>query len=67
MDGDCSACQVVMINGVRCHEIGCPEAWRDYEIECCDCGCDFKRTSPRQIRCNECTEAFHDEYHGVKA
>lgn len=26
----CDQCQVCIINGVPCHEIGCPEAWKPW-------------------------------------
>lgn len=25
----CDSCEVLTINGVYCHELGCPEAWKD--------------------------------------
>ena len=43
----CDQCQVVTINGVPCHETGCPNSWCDpvtgeaYPIPCFECGCDF--------------------------
>ena len=33
--GRCGSCQEVSINGVRCHEHGCPEALR---FRCTECG-----------------------------
>ena len=38
----CTQCQELMINGVRCHETGCPEAWRDEDRECKWCGSPFR-------------------------
>lgn len=44
----CNSCQLVRINGVVCHETGCPESWRDpvtgkgYPVPCFQCGCDFE-------------------------
>jgi len=29
----CDGCSPSMINGVLCHETGCPDAWRDKDIE----------------------------------
>ena len=26
----CQQCETVHINGVKCHEQGCPDAWMDY-------------------------------------
>ena len=34
----CQSCEVLNINGVNCHEIGCPDAWKDYTRECKECG-----------------------------
>lgn len=50
----CDQCNILYINGVRCHEIGCPEAWKDYTIECFECGCDFKPTEKHQRLCSGC-------------
>jgi len=38
----CPSCEVVNINGVSCHEIGCPDAWKDQMVECDWCGEEFK-------------------------
>ena len=29
----CDGCAIININGVLCHERGCPDAWRDKEPE----------------------------------
>lgn len=34
----CLSCEVVNINGMNCHELGCPDSWRDYMYECQECG-----------------------------
>ena len=34
----CNGCSPSMINGVLCHEQGCPDAWRDKAVEECDKG-----------------------------
>ena len=31
-----------MIQGVRCHEHGCPDAWQDENRECSWCGSEFQ-------------------------
>ena len=55
----CEQCEAVMINGVYCHEHGCPIAWKDIEIECTWCGRIFIPESEYQVCCsNECGEAF---------
>lgn len=50
----CSQCQAAMINGVYCHEAGCPEAWRDYHVDCSECGCEFKPNARHQTVCIDC-------------
>jgi hypothetical protein len=37
----CDGCSPSRINGVFCHETGCPDAWRDQKIECAECGAKF--------------------------
>lgn len=47
----CNQCEMVSINGVACHETGCPnarkryiaerEAWIRF-IECRECGCEVE-------------------------
>lgn len=59
----CKSCEVVHINGVLCHEIGCPDAWKDYTRTCLWCGREFKpHQSPRQTCCSGgCAKAYgHD-------
>lgn len=57
----CDQCNVLYINGVRCHETGCPEAWRDHTVECGDCGCDFQPDERHQTICDDClTAAMND-------
>ena len=57
--GQCDQCEAVMVNGVRCHETGCPDAWVDYGAECQFCGCDFKPDERYQIVCSQdCAEAY---------
>ena len=56
----CQSCEVAMIQGVRCHEHGCPDAWRDEVRECRECGCDFEPESRHQQLCSEsCLCAYH--------
>ncbi len=49
----CQSCEVLMIQGVRCHETGCPDAWKDQLRECVWCGRDFKPEEHYQICCGE--------------
>lgn len=56
----CTACEAAVINGVYCHEQGCPEAWRDEVRECGWCGAEFKPESRDQLFCEDsCGEAFN--------
>ena len=58
--GGCDSCEVVMINGLRCHETGCPEAWRDYGRECKWCGSEFMPEDKHQaFCCEDCAETYH--------
>lgn len=53
----CDQCQVLSINGMACHETGCPNSWlhpvtdEPYEVECRMCGCDFKPEVQGQRYC----------------
>jgi len=52
----CSSCEVLTINGVLCHELGCPDAWRDYTRECKWCGTEFTPEDKHQDCCSHsCT------------
>ena len=56
----CNSCEALMINGVLCHETGCPEAWKDYVRECKWCGQEFKPEEKWQKCCSEdCAEAYY--------
>lgn len=55
----CESCQVAMINGLRCHEIGCPEAWRDEVRECRWCGTEFLPEEKYQaVCCQGCAKSY---------
>ena len=57
--GRCDSCEIMDINGVRCHETGCPEAWKDETRECKWCGSEFVPEEREQIVCDEsCAEAY---------
>jgi Zn finger protein HypA/HybF involved in hydrogenase expression len=43
-----------MVNGVYCHEQGCPDAWRNYTIDCWECGFEFQREERYQQVCGDC-------------
>ena len=48
----CTSCEALMMNGVYCHETGCPDAWRDYVRECAECGCNFKPVERYERYCS---------------
>lgn len=50
----CNSCTPSRINGIICHEIGCPDAWRDYKRECFECGKEFYPEERRQENCKRC-------------
>lgn len=56
--GQCDSCQLLRINGVICHETGCPEAWRDSVRECRECGCEFKPKDRDQVCCSSDCQAM---------
>ena len=58
--GRCWSCEAVMINGLYCHEAGCPEAWKDEQRECSWCGNLFVPEDRMQKTCcPECSEAYN--------
>ena len=56
----CQSCEALMINGVHCHEHGCPEAWKDYAVNCFECGCSFKPESQHQDTCEDCYRSMNE-------
>ena len=48
----CNSCEAVMINRVLCHEIGCPDRWRDCSKECKWCEQVFKPEEKYQEFCS---------------
>ena len=46
----CDQCQLARIQGVVCHEIGCPDAWKGSVKECKACGDDFRPKNLFQYR-----------------
>ena len=57
----CDSCEVLVINGLRCHETGCPDSWRDETRQCRWCGSAFEPIERDQ---RECDESCHCAYHG---
>lgn len=57
----CNSCEVLVINGVVCHEHGCPEAYKHEERECKWCGTDFKpEDANQQFCCEDCAESYNN-------
>ena len=60
MKTQCNSCEVLYINGIKCHEHGCPEAWKDEKRSCKWCGSNFVPESKYQNFCSEdCDECYH--------
>jgi hypothetical protein len=56
----CNSCDAVYINGVFCHEQGCPDAWIDQVRECVECGYEFIPENKDQTCCSkECAWIFY--------
>ncbi len=56
----CPSCQILRINGVWCHETGCPDAYLDEVRECRECGGDFVPDSREDRFCgDECRAAYY--------
>ena len=56
----CTQCEILYINGVKCHEPGCPEAYRDEKRACKWCGQEFTPEHHRQLFCeNSCYAAYY--------
>lgn len=50
----CNQCDAITINGVYCHEHGCPDAWKSELRECRECGERFKPEDRGQRKCASC-------------
>lgn len=61
-NGGCDQCEAAMINGVFCHETGCPNSWKDQAKACFECGCDFYPTSRFERVCEDCTRSMNEEF-----
>ena len=57
----CKSCEVLWINGVKCHEHGCPDAYMDETRECKWCGSEFTPEENSQEFCdNSCYCAYYN-------
>ena len=55
----CPSCEIVYVNGIKCHETGCRDAWRDEVRECRWCGNQFVPEEPHQTCCDtDCATAY---------
>lgn len=58
----CPSCRVTTINGLPCHETGCPDSWidpatsRPYVRECKECGSEFEPEGARGARQSYCSD-----------
>ena len=60
----CDQCEVTRINGIACHETGCPNSHLDpitddpYPFECDECGCVYvpEGNTGRDALCPDCLE-----------
>ena len=58
----CDSCDSATINGVYCHETGCPEAYKAEVRECKECGQQFSPEHPlQQFDTNVC----YAHYYGI--
>jgi len=48
----CNSCDCLYINGVKCHEHGCPDRWMDETRECEGCGDEFQPEEAGQVYCS---------------
>ena len=60
LPGGCDSCQPSRIQGKLCHEHGCPDAWKDYERECFQCGCEFIPEDRYQSHCDGCLREYDE-------
>ena len=54
----CRSCDAMVINGVFCHETGCPDAPKSKT--CFECGYEFTSRSADRV-CEDCREGSDDE------
>ena len=57
----CNSCKVHSVKGVKCHEQGCPDAWRDSIRTCPWCGNEFSPSHKDHCFCNVvCAGSYND-------
>lgn len=56
----CSQCEMLVINGVACHETGCPLYWQGTTAPCKWCGTPFRMEEMGQSFCDDdCGRLYH--------
>lgn len=58
----CQSCEMLAINGIPCHETGCPDAWKDETRECKWCGQEFK---PKHFETSFCCNTCYQDFFGL--
>lgn len=63
IENNCDGCSPSVINGLLCHESGCPDEWKDRSRDCAECGDTFFAENRFQRMCVSCEnpEPFTDE------
>lgn len=67
----CDSCASLSINGVPCHETGCPESHIDlrtgkpYLKECFECGGNFEAESKFDRYCEDCASNIREDLGGT--
>jgi len=59
----CQSCEALTINGVYCHEIGCPDSWMDYKRECFWCASEFQPEERDQAFCDQDCQDCAEDHH----
>lgn len=55
----CDSCQVLRINGIVCHETGCPNSYKNKKVECKECGQVFAPEENGQKFCSGHCQAMY--------
>jgi len=57
----CDSCTPLVVNGILCHEQGCPDAWKDETRRCKWCDGVFTPEMKNQAFCSEdCHSCYND-------
>jgi hypothetical protein len=57
----CGSCDTLVINGLLCHERGCPDKWKTEKRECRWCGQTFEPEMRYQETCSHsCNMAYNN-------